>query len=698
MSRMLMLSASAIALACLPAAAFAQDGDGALTDIITVTGFAPTTPLSSSVEPAASAPAGPDAVTLIARLPGAAAVGNGPMSGQVQYRGLFGPRLNVRIDGQAFDSAGPNLMDPPLHYAPMPLIDHIEVDRGVSPVRNGPGLAGGVNAVLKRVDFTDSASPSLSYDLTLGGRSADSSYAAGGLVGLSTDTVRLQALASREQGDDLRYPGGRIGGSGHERLVYGLGAGLRTGRHEFSLDARRQETGATGNAPFAMDIRFFDSDILQAGYRGEFDGFTVQVRLGQSDINHAMNNYDLRPAPASPMLYREALATGLTRTASADIAFDGLGGQWRFGLDSTAAEHDLVITNPANTAFYLHSLPDIEMDRSGAFAEWTGPIAGWNSEIGLRIDRHDASAGTASTGPAVPAMPGMLAMAFNMSPRSLQDDTVDGVLRLWRPLNEATTLRLTLARKTRAPGYVERFAWLPTEASGGLADGNTYIGDPGLVPETAWIAEAGLDWQTGNAYARPTVFYRSIEDYIQGVAYDGTPGIVDSPVEMVSAMNGDPTPLRFANTDARLYGFDMDFGVRLDAAWRLDGTASWVRGERRDIDDDLYRIAPPSLRLGLTRDAASWSATLETVAVAEQTHVSTTNSEAATDGFVLVNLYGSWAVRDGVSVSAGIENVFDERYRQHLAGYNRNSGSDVALGERLPGAGRSVGLRLTLRS
>ena len=162
-------------------------------------------------------------------------------------------------------------------------------------------------------------------------------------------------------------------------------------------------------------------------------------------------------------------------------------------------------------------------------------------------------------------------------------------------------------------------------------------------------------------------------------------------------MNGDPTPLRFANTDARLYGLDLDFGYRFNPAWHLDGTASWVRGERRDIDDNLYRIAPPSLRLGLTRDAADWSVTLESVAMARQGEVSLSNSEAETPGFVLVNLYASWTLRDGVSLAAGVENLFDQTYRQHLGGYNRNAGSDAGLGERLPGSGRSLGLRLSLQ-
>ncbi|WP_417492782.1 TonB-dependent receptor plug domain-containing protein [Maricaulis sp.] len=697
MSSILLRSASALALSCLTAIpALAQDASP-LTDIITVSGHQLDSERIDRLDPSTLPPSGPDAAAVIARLPGAAVVGNGVLSSQVQYRGLSGGRINLRIDGQSFASGGPNLMDPPLHYAPIALIERIEVDRSVSPVRSGPGLAGGVNAVFKQVGFADTEQWQTRYDLTLAGRSADDSTAYGGVVGIANDQFRIQLLGSQESGDDISWPGGTIGGSAHERLVYGVGLGYRTGVHEVSLDLRRQETGATGNPPFAMDIRYFDTDFARLGYRGDWDGVSVSAHLAMADVAHAMNNFDLRPAPAMASMYRESLATAHTVSGGADAAFAALGGSLRLGFDGEQAEHDLAITNPYNADFVLNSLSDITMERSGAFAEWTGAAGGWQTELGLRADRHRAVAGTASVGTAVPAMPGMLAMAFNATDRRLDDTTFDAVARLWRPLNDATTLRLTLARKTRAPGYVERFAWLPTEASGGLADGNTYVGDADLSPETAWIAEAGLDWASGSAYARPTLFYRSVDDFIQGVPYDATPGVIDTPVEMVSAMNGDPTPLRFANTDARLYGLDMDFGVAFNAAWHLDGTASWVRGERRDIDDNLYRTAPPSLRVGLTREASAWSATLETLAVARQDRVSTSNSELETPGYVLLNLYGSWTLRDGVSLSAGIENLLDHSYRQHLAGYNRNAGSDVGLGERLPGTGRSLGLRLTLR-
>jgi iron complex outermembrane receptor protein len=272
---------------------------------------------------------------------------------------------------------------------------------------------------------------------------------------------------------------------------------------------------------------------------------------------------------------------------------------------------------------------------------------------------------------------------------------VDGLLRISRPMNDQLSWRAAISRKSRAPGYLERFAWLPTPASGGLADGNTYVGDLDLDAEVATALEAGFDFASPRAYLRPTVHVSWIDDYIQGTpAEPVTPGVVDTPLEMVSAMNGDPTPLRFSNVEAKLYGLDADFGYALSDSWRIDGVFSLARGERTDIDDDLYRIAPARLRTGLTYEAASWSGTLEGVAVAEQNRVSAENSEAATPGYVIVNAYVQIDLHEQLTVSAGAENLLDQRWRDHLGGYNRNSGLGIPVGERLPGAGAGVWMRL----
>jgi iron complex outermembrane receptor protein len=208
---------------------------------------------------------------------------------------------------------------------------------------------------------------------------------------------------------------------------------------------------------------------------------------------------------------------------------------------------------------------------------------------------------------------------------------------------------------------------------------------------------AGFDFNGDRWWVRPTIYYHQVDDFMQGVPFDDTPDVVDHPVEMVSAMNGDPTPLRFANVDAKMFGIDADYGVQLANRWRLEGVLSVVRGERRDIKDDLYRISPDRLTLGVVYETARWMTNLEGVLVDAQDKVSSTNHEETTSGYGIVNLYSQWKARDGLTVSAGLENVFDKQYQGHLNGYNRIADSDVAMGERLPGTGRNLYLRIQLK-
>lgn len=46
-------------------------------------------------------------------------------------------------------------------------------------------------------------------------------------------------------------------------------------------------------------------------------------------------------------------------------------------------------------------------------------------------------------------------------------------------------------------------------------------------------------------------------------------------------------------------------------------------------------------------------------------------------------------------VTLGVENLLDHTYERHLSGYNRVAGADVAVGERLPGAGRGLYARVS---
>ena len=688
-----LLSGCALCIASTPA--LAQDAEPSLQDVIIVTGSRLETSLERSVSPEAGPLQGGDVTYLTARTPGGARIGNGEVSGQMQYRGLFGERLNLRVDGQSFSSGGPNLMDPAFHYAPAPLVDAIVIDRGVSSVSDGPGLGGGADAIFKKIGYSTGDEISFGSDLTMGLRSVNNSISTGGVLGASTDSWRFNVLGALEKGSDTKYADGEIGGTEFERNVFGISTGVRGEFGELSLDLRRHNAGPSGNPPFPMDIQYVDTDFARLGYAKEMGDIRLEAELNYMDVAHLMDNFSMRPSPPA-MRTRATTAVATTSGGKVSVAFPFVSGELELGGDLDKIEHDVIIRNPNNSNFFVTPFPDVEMDRLGAFAEWRGRVAMFESELGLRVDENDWSAGNATLGPALPTMPRMLASAFNAAERSGSDTTVDAVAQFWTPSENGLSWRMKFAHKQQMPGYIQRFGWLPINASGGLADGNIYIGDLTLEPETAWIAEAGFDYASPNTYFRPTVYIRQIDDYVQGTPFDDTPGVIDSPVEMVANMNGDPTPLIWSNVDARIYGLDFDAGYDFEGPLRLDGVFNYVRGERRDIDDNLYRIAPPNVSLGLTYEGASWSTTLEARAFAEQDEVSQTNSEAETDGYVVLSAYADWQVSEFVHLTAGVENLLDEVYQDHLAGYNRNGFGDVPVGERLPGAGRGAFVRLSI--
>lgn len=671
---------------------FAAEGDEHSPDTIVVT--APRlTATDAATEADEELSTGPDGAAFIARQPGAAVVANGALSGQVQMRGLFGERILLRINGQRFATGGPNAMDPAMHYAPMMLIDRIEIARGISPVRDGPGLGGGVNTILKHARFGDGSSLSPQIDLTSQYRSVDDSVAMGGLVALASDSLRLGVIGSYETGDDIRFPGGRIDSTSFQRTVYGVQGGFRAGPGEFSLEYRRQDTGRSGNPPFAMDIVYFHTDFARAGFEGDLsDNLRLEVHANYTGVSHRMNNFESRPAPTVAMT-RQSDTYADTMAADASLRFGSADRHIRIGADVELIDKGYRLYNPLSPAFFIHPLDRASSDRVGGFVEWRSGFGAIESELGLRVDRHGASTGASRFGPGVPAGPVNLANAFALADRNWSGTSIDASLRLWAEM-DAFTPRLTLAHKTRAPSLIERYSWLPTEASGGLADGNIYVGEVNLRIEKASIAELGVDWQGDTAYARPIIYYRRINDFIQGVPFDATPGILNTPVEIVSNGSGDPTPLRFANTDARIWGADIAFGAKIAGPLRIDGVASYVRAERTDITDNLYRMAPANGRLAVSWEESRWSISVEGQFIARQNHVSATNTEVPSAGYVLANISGYWLIRDGVRLDLGIENLFDTYYLDHLAGYNRITESDVPLGSRLPGAGRSAFARI----
>ncbi|UCF80130.1 MAG: TonB-dependent receptor [Acidobacteriota bacterium] len=617
-----------------------------------------------------------DSAEFLKRVPGANVNRNGPLAGIAQYRGLFGDRLNVVVDGVPMAPVCPNHMDPPLGYIPLLQLESIEVHRGIAPVSSGLETLGGtIIARSRSLDFGAGEEWEFRGTLAAFYGSVNDGRSAGLAASLANARHLFHATGAGEEGGDADFPGGTVVPSRYKRTHYGAGYGFKLEDHRLNFAFRRDQVGKTGSPSLPMDTLFHDVSILNAEYDGVWSGKKLEAALYHSTGEHEMDNFSLRP-PMDPAKKRISAADNRLVGYRLSVGLASWRGWLELGADGNRTRHDAVIRDPDNAMFLVVNFRDSTRERYGLYGEWrTLTERKWGVQAGLRYNLVRTHSGPVSTSM---GMAQVLADGFNGADRSRTDHNVDWVFSLWRFVTKRLVWSAEAARKTRSPSHQERYLWLPLQSTGGLADGNTYVGDVELDPEVSHEANVGLEWGGKRAYVHPHVFYRRVDDYIQG-----TPAS-DASVVMVSTMMGDPTPLRFRNVEAELYGVDADWNVALYGNWSVGGVVSYVRGERRDVDDDLYRIAPLNGSAAVRWEKGKWLAMAEGEFYARQCKVSATNGEVETSGYGLLNLRGRFRVSDVMTLTAGVENVADKKHYDHLGGYNRVKGGDVGLGKRLP--------------
>lgn len=623
-----------------------------------------------------------DSAALIRKLPGAAVVRNGPQTGIVQLRGLSGDRVAVRVDGMTITPACPNHMDPPLHYASAGSGDLIDLYAGISPVSVGGDYIGGAVSFARPEPVFAVGEASLFHGIlgTSFVGSQDAAMATADLT-IARGNGAFQYRGSGVTAGDLRYPGGTVADSGYDRTQHEIIGSWRTREGYIALDAGFSATRDAGTPALPMDMIKDDAWKLGLKQKEKFGWGTLESRLYVHDIDHLMDNHSLRPAPMPPAgMAMEAPSTSRDYGWRSDVLLPRGKTLLRTGIDLHGndfdAEQVAVLSGMKRDTFNNNV-----RSRVGTYIDWEQEWTDqWTSRIGLRGDVVSSDADPVSNQimPPPPAAAMILAdqNAFNSADRSFTDVMPGAAAAVSFNPDDSTTIELALALKNRAPSLVERYLWTPLNASAGLADGRTYLGNLNLDPETSFQIGLGLEKRGESWNTKLTPFYQTVSDYIQGM-----------PLARMDS-NGQPV-LQYQNIDrAELYGFEIAGDYDINTDFSIDSSISYVRGRNKDNGDDLYRIAPLRGIVDLAYRHESWESHLECVWADSQNQVSELQGESASPGYAVLNLrLAKWFAKS-VRVEVGVENLLDKRYAEHLGGVNRVSGGDLAVGERIPSAGR----------
>ncbi len=216
------------------------------------------------------------------------------------------------------------------------------------------------------------------------------------------------------------------------------------------------------------------------------------------------------------------------------------------------------------------------------------------------------------------------------------------------------------------------------------------MGTPDIGPETSYQADLGLELRWAGMTLQGGGFYRRIQGFITVAP---APGIRKrlplSPPQVFRYISGDQADFR---------GLDFSFRAPI-----IDGLEFGTQGTYRLADDieqslaaiginePVLGIAPFEVRsrLRYTGDSAPFFGEVEMRNVGPQERVAASRMEAPSPGFTTFSLRGGVQLPKRLSLEAGIENLGDKFYFEHLNSLN------PFTRERIPELGRIVFVGVT---
>ncbi|NUN60393.1 MAG: TonB-dependent receptor plug domain-containing protein [Burkholderiaceae bacterium] len=726
-------------LAALPFATFAQDAS-----LQTITIKAPRV----AVEPVGASSADADALqsgrtassdtaSLLRNLPGVSLFGAGGVSSLPSVHGLADDRLRIQVDGMDLVSACGNHMNPPLSYIDPTRVDTVRLFAGVTPVSVGGDSIGATIQV--NSPAPEFAAPG--QGRLLKGQAGTFYRSNGNAMGAhlsgtyATEQMSLRYDGSTAQSDNYQAArafkaagpaasnkptqwlgGDEVGSSSYKTRNHSLAYALRSDAHLVEMRLGLQDIPYQNYPNQRMDMTGNDSHQFNLRYQGQYAWGQLQARAYHEKTRHSMNfgedkQFWYGPAgnvPGMPM-DTEGKTTGLQ--VKGDVALSArdtlrVGAELqRYRLDDWWLPSG---GGMAPNTFW--NIRDGQRDRFDVYGEWE---ARWNpqwlSQIGLRSSHVRSNSGPVQ---GYNANYGMEANAFNAQSRQRSDSNIDfTALARYTPSANAS-YEFGFAHKTRSPNLYERYTW----STGGMAmrminlagDGNGYVGNMNLQPETANTLSATADWHdtTGERWGlKFTPYLTYVNDYIDARRCSGSGAMTACTPANQTASTGF-VYLQFANQDARLHGFDLSGFTDLGktAHWgqfTLSGMLSYVQGKNRSTGDNLYNTMPLNARVALTQRLGAWTGSAELLMVSGKTRVSAVRNELQTAGYGLVNLRASYEWKQ-VRLDLGIDNLFDRFYNHPQGGAYVGQGMTMAAtavpwGVRVPGMGRSLNVGVTVK-
>ncbi len=656
-----------------------HDAAIATLDGVVVVGVAPvmaTTFVTDPKLPRQPVPAS-DGADYLKTIPGFSTLRSGGTNGDPVLRGMFGSRINLLTNDGALSGACPSRMDNAMSYIAPETYDRLVVVKGPQTVLWGGGASAGTVRFEREIPYFDRPGVRVSGSV-LAGANDRNDQVLDAVAGAPRGYVRVSG--NRSEADDYRDGDGRavpsawkkwnadaaLGWTPDEDTVLELGAGIG--------DAQARYAGR------GMDGARFRRDSLGLRFEKKRIGGTLDALVAniyRNDVDHVMDNYTLRdPDPSGsmpmPMASNVAQRTDGGRAAAT--------WQWTTleitaGADLHDSTHRQRSAMGRNAYLGVPWTTDATFRTYGLFAESHWHLTDKHHVMsGARLDRAQARDLRTRTG-------GMMPMPNPTAGRRRGETLPGGFVRYEYDMAGAWGAYAGIGHAQRMPDYWELFS--PTRGPVGAV--NAFAG---VQPERTTQLDLGVQYRGRRFDAWASIYAGRVQDYI---LFDYLPG---------GTMGGGT---RARNADADIRGAEAGADWRPAEGLKLSASLAYAWGELAATGTPLPQMPPLEARLSASHERGAWSWGALWRVVDAQTRVSTGQGNVVgrdlgrSPGFAVLSLNGGYRFGDRLQLAAGIDNLFDRAYSEHL-----NLGGNSAFGYpadpvRIREPGRTVWAKLNFK-
>ncbi|EPG7964054.1 TonB-dependent copper receptor [Citrobacter koseri] len=574
-------------------------------------------------------------------IPGFSQIRNGGTNGDPVFRGMFGSRLRILTDNGEMPGACPARMDAPSSYISPESFDVLTLIKGPETVLWGPGNSAGTLRFDREQPRFDK--PGIQGTASVLAAS-NNRWDENADISLGSEDGYLRLIGNKSRAGDYKDGNGDRVPSKWDKWNGDMALGWTPDKDTLLEMTAGKGDGEARYAGRSMDGSRFRRESL--GMRFEKSGIgevfdKLEANIYYNYANHVMDNYSLR-APGmnmsgsmgSAMEHGSAMHS-MSMPMAMQLDRRTVGGR----MMGTWLWSDYELRSGVDTQLSTHrSKDDDRWDKDarfhdyGLFSELTW-LATEQSKVtgGARLDR-------------------VLVDNFTDTGSSQRTDLLPaGFVRVEHNLAEMPVMFYAgIGYTERFPDYWELFS--PTYGPDGSAD----VFDNVKTEKTTQL-DIGAQYTGKRLNGWVSAYIGRVNDFIL-FRYDPH----------------HPRISQVDNVNATIMGGEAGIGYQLTETWKTDASLAYSWGRNTDDHQPLPQIPPLEARLGLTWERGDWSSTGLLRLVSSQHRVAINEGNVvgkdfdSSAGFAIFSANAAYRLNKSVKLSAGVDNLFDKAYSEHL--------------------------------